>query len=140
MWGIQPSQGRRSFLHHATRSLSAVAFLSLLEQTQETQSRAKEADADPLAARPGHFPATADRIIFLYSTGGVSRETITKITEAPFNQRSHQADFTGELFETISFQNWGSILYHQSNCSSVVLLYRVLVGQSDRLSVCSEIK
>lgn len=72
MWGMQPSQGRRSFLHHATRSLSAVAFLSLLEKTQGMQSRAKGADADPLAARPGHFPATADRIIFLYSTGGVS--------------------------------------------------------------------
>jgi hypothetical protein len=36
------------------------------------EATAAAASTDPLAARPGHFPAKADRVIFIYSTGGVS--------------------------------------------------------------------
>jgi hypothetical protein len=33
---------------------------------------AEDSPADPLALKPGHFPAKAKRVIFLYATGGVS--------------------------------------------------------------------
>src|SRR5262245_38132398 len=33
---------------------------------------ARASSADPLAARPSHFPARAKRVIFLYMSGGVS--------------------------------------------------------------------
>ena len=45
-----------------------VALAGLLGE----EAKAAAASADPLAARPGHFPAKADRVIFIYSTGGVS--------------------------------------------------------------------
>jgi hypothetical protein len=54
---------RREFLHRASGGFGAVALAGLWAETQA---------ADPLAARPGHFPAKADRVIFLFSTGGVS--------------------------------------------------------------------
>jgi hypothetical protein len=45
-----------------------VALAGLLGE----EATAAAASADPLAARSGHFPAKADRVIFIYSTGGVS--------------------------------------------------------------------
>src|SRR5262245_58161378 len=53
----------RGFLHRASGGFGAVALAGLWAETQA---------ADPLAARKGHFPARADRVIFLFSTGGVS--------------------------------------------------------------------
>jgi len=56
---------RRDFLRRASGGFGALALAGLWAEAQA-------ADADPLAARPGHFPAKADRVIFLFSTGGVS--------------------------------------------------------------------
>jgi hypothetical protein len=56
---------RRAFLHRASGGFGAVALAGLWAEAQASSS-------DPLAARPGHFPAKADRVIFLFSTGGVS--------------------------------------------------------------------
>ena len=55
---------RREFLQRASGGFGALALAGLWNELQG-------APADPLAARPGHFPAKADRVIFLYSTGGV---------------------------------------------------------------------
>lgn len=57
---------RREFLRTASGGFGALALSGLLSELQATPS-------DPLAARPGHFAAKADRVIFLYSTGGVSQ-------------------------------------------------------------------
>ncbi len=57
---------RREFLHRASGGFGAVALAGLWAEAQATDP------SDPLAARPGHFPAKADRVIFLFSTGGVS--------------------------------------------------------------------
>src|SRR4051794_13532093 len=56
---------RRQFLHQASGGFAAVALAGIWAE-------AAAATADPLAPRPGHFPAKADRVIFLFSTGGVS--------------------------------------------------------------------
>ena len=58
---------RREFLHRASGGFGALALAGLWSELQ-----AAETPADPLAARPGHFPAKADRVIFIFSTGGVS--------------------------------------------------------------------
>jgi hypothetical protein len=60
---FQPT--RREFLHRASGGFGALALAGLWDE-------AHGASVDPLAARQGHFPAKADRVIFLYSTGGVS--------------------------------------------------------------------
>lgn len=59
-------QTRREFLQAASGGFGALALAGLWNETYG-------APADPLAPRPGHFPARADRVIFLYSTGGVSQ-------------------------------------------------------------------
>jgi hypothetical protein len=56
---------RRQFLQHASGGFAATALCGIWNDLQA-------APADPLAARAGHFAAKADRVIFLYSTGGVS--------------------------------------------------------------------
>lgn len=56
---------RRAFLQRASGGFGALALASLVAESQA-------APADPLAPRKGHFPATADRVIFLFSTGGTS--------------------------------------------------------------------
>ena len=62
--GLFPT--RREFLRRASGGFGALALAGLCHETQA-------ASTDPLAPRSGHFPAQADRVIFLYSTGGVSQ-------------------------------------------------------------------
>ena len=57
---------RRAFLSAASGGFGAVALAGIM--AGESQAGA----IDPLTARPGHFPAKAERVIFLFSTGGVS--------------------------------------------------------------------
>ena len=56
---------RRAWLQRASGGFGALALAGLWAESQ--------AATDPLAPRPGHFPAKADRVIFLFSTGGVSQ-------------------------------------------------------------------
>ncbi len=58
---------RRKFLSTASGGFGAMALAGIVAD------EAQAASIDPLAARAGHFPARADRVIFLYSTGGVSQ-------------------------------------------------------------------
>ncbi len=57
---------------------------------------AAEATADPLAARPPHFPVQAKRVIFLYMTGGVSH--VDSFDPKPALFRDHG--------KTITFNEW----------------------------------
>lgn len=57
---------RRRFLQTASGGFGAIALTGMMNEL-------KAASSDPLSARPGHFEAKADRVIFLYSTGGVSQ-------------------------------------------------------------------
>src|SRR6478752_7445553 len=56
---------RRQFLATSTMGLGGLALASLLNEghAQET---------NPLRARPGHFPAKAKAVIFLFMAGGPS--------------------------------------------------------------------
>ncbi|MBQ11389.1 MAG: hypothetical protein CMJ45_07560 [Planctomyces sp.] len=60
-----PTTTRRDFLHRASGGFGAIALSGLWNDLQA-------ASHDPLAARKGHHTPKADRVIFLYSTGGVS--------------------------------------------------------------------
>jgi len=59
---------RRSFLHRASGGFGAIALAGIWAEATAAEAN----PSDPLAPRPGHFPAKADRVIFLFSTGGVS--------------------------------------------------------------------
>jgi len=65
-----PSVGttRREWLNRAAGGFGSIALSALLADLAEAETGA----VDPLAPRPGHFPAKAKRVIFLYMTGGVS--------------------------------------------------------------------
>ena len=62
---------RREFLHRASGGFGAIALAGIWAEEQARAS-APDPSLDPLAPRKGHFPATADRVIFIFSTGGVS--------------------------------------------------------------------
>src|SRR5262245_61631282 len=64
----RPLLTRRDLLLHAGGGFGAVALRAMLAEQVAAGARA----VDPLAPRPVHFPAKADRVIFIYSTGGVS--------------------------------------------------------------------
>ena len=59
---------RRDFLRRASGGFGALALAGLWNELHVTASAA----TDPLAPRLTHYPAKADRVIFIYSTGGVS--------------------------------------------------------------------
>jgi len=59
---------RREWLSRGAASLGSVALASLLDPA----SSAAASTEDPLAPKPPHLPPRANRVIFLYMTGGVS--------------------------------------------------------------------
>ncbi len=62
---------RRQLLRRAGGGFGALALAGMLAETRTTAAPTSSA-SDPLAPRPGHFPATAKNVIFLFSTGGAS--------------------------------------------------------------------
>ena len=65
MNGVGYSHTRRAFLRTSTMGLGAMALSSLLNEGSAQ-------DANPLRPRPGHFPAKAKSVIFLFMAGGPS--------------------------------------------------------------------
>ena len=63
---------RRELLHRASGGFGAIALAGLWSELQAAETKAKAAPRDPLAARPPQYPAKADRVIFIFSTGGAS--------------------------------------------------------------------
>src|SRR5215467_4219818 len=60
---------RRELLGRTAVGFGSLALASLLA---EDSSGSETLPADPLAARPPHFPARARRVIFLFMKGGPS--------------------------------------------------------------------
>src|SRR5262245_64438012 len=67
-WAGEPVTSRRAFLRQAGGGFGAIAASWLLADEQAHAGSA----ADPLAARPGHFPPRATRVISLFMHGGPS--------------------------------------------------------------------
>jgi hypothetical protein len=66
---------RREFLHRASGGFGALALAGLwndLRASEPPGDTATKMPTDPLAARQPQFAPRADRVIFLYSTGGAS--------------------------------------------------------------------
>src|SRR5687767_14386339 len=64
-----------SFLYRPMRRRAVLQSLvgsSILLPGIISNLLAEQSPTDPLAPRPGHFPAKAKRIIFIFSNGGVS--------------------------------------------------------------------
>ncbi|MBL9154653.1 MAG: DUF1501 domain-containing protein [Verrucomicrobiales bacterium] len=75
---------RRDFLQRASGGFGAVALAGLWDELQ--------AATDPLAAGKGHHPARADRVIFIFSTGGVSQ--VDTFDHKPQLTRDHGKSIT----------------------------------------------
>ncbi|MFP6768908.1 MAG: DUF1501 domain-containing protein [Planctomycetaceae bacterium] len=83
------STTRRDFLHRASGGFGAIALSGLWNDLQA-------APHDPLAARQGHHAPKADRVIFLYSTGGVSHVDT-------FN---HRPQLTADHGKSVTASRW----------------------------------
>ena len=104
---------RREFLRRASGGFGALALAGLWNELHA-------ASADPLAARAGHFAAKADRVIFLYSTGGVSQ--VDTFDHKPQLTRDHGKSVTasrwlnksGNYERFLIKPRWGFQQYGQS--------------------------
>jgi hypothetical protein len=67
-----PSPSRREFLREAGGGFGALALAWLCEQEGRQARAASVVPLDPHAPRPPHFPARAERVIFLFMHGGPS--------------------------------------------------------------------
>src|SRR6185295_8156745 len=65
---IEPLYTRRDFLLRGGAGFGALALTYLLGADKVLGARA----LNPLAAKPGHFPAKAKNVIFLFMEGGPS--------------------------------------------------------------------
>jgi hypothetical protein len=78
---------RRDFLYSLGASIGSVAFSALLPNSASAADK-----ANPLAPRPGHFPAKAKNCIFLMMEGGPSH--IDTFDPKPMLNRMHLSEFT----------------------------------------------
>src|SRR3954453_10797738 len=65
-------QTRRHFFERCGVGLGAMALASLFDR-EGVAAGASSRDVNPLAARPGHGPARAKSVIFLFMAGGPSQ-------------------------------------------------------------------
>lgn len=63
---------RRSFLRRAGSGMGLLALAGLLEQ-ERARADTDDQSLHPLASRPGHFPAQAKSVIWLFMNGGQSQ-------------------------------------------------------------------
>lgn len=68
---MQPDISRRQYLQNCGAGFGAVALTHMLARTAAAQAPEPEI-SNPLLCRPGHFPARAKRVIFLFMHGGPS--------------------------------------------------------------------
>ena len=83
------STTRREFLHRASGGFGSVALSGLWSDLQA-------APRNPLGARHGHHEAKADRVIFLYSTGGVSH----------IDTFNHRPQLTADHGKSVTASRW----------------------------------
>src|SRR5216684_4151692 len=67
---LPQAQSRRDFLFQAGGGFGAIALSSLL--ARDSWADSVRASANPLAAKPGHFPGKAKSVIFMFMVGGPS--------------------------------------------------------------------
>src|SRR5947209_5140524 len=72
---LPTAQSRRDFLCRAGGGFGALALSYLLarDRTGRADQHPARPAANPLAARPPHFPARAQSVIFLFMVGGPSQ-------------------------------------------------------------------
>jgi hypothetical protein len=84
---------RRDFLRDSACGLGMIALSQLLS----SKASAAAGDVNPLAAKPGHFPARAKNVIFLFMEGGPSqldlfdpKPALAKLDGAPLPESMRQ--------------------------------------------------
>ena len=108
---IKPT--RRQFLETTSGGFAATALAGIWSDVEA-------ASRDPLAARSGHYAPQADRVIFVYSTGGVSH--VDTFDHKPQLTKDHGKSITaarwlnksGEFKRYLIQSRWGFNRYGQN--------------------------
>src|SRR6201985_1204409 len=66
-------QTRRQFFRDCGVGLGSIALATLIGKDSAQGAGASALLTEPLAVRPGHFPARAKRVIYLFMAGGPSQ-------------------------------------------------------------------
>jgi hypothetical protein len=85
---------RREFLYSLGASVGSIAFASALAAELETRNSKSGPSPNPLAPKPGHFPAKAKSCIFLMMEGGPSH--IDTFDPKPELEKLHLQEFVRE--------------------------------------------
>ena len=100
---VSKLRSRREILRQSAVGFGALAFASLLAE----ESVRAQNTADPLAPRPGHHPARAKRVIFLFMKGGPSH--VDTFDYKPRLQRDHGRPYPFER-PRVTFASTGNLL------------------------------
>lgn len=87
---------RRDLMVSAAGGLGAIALRSILADEARADSTGSSSAADPLAPHPSHFAPRAQRVIFLYMTGGVSH----------VDTFDHKPKLIADHGKSITVDNW----------------------------------
>ncbi len=87
---------RRDLIASAAGGLGAIALRSILAEEARADSTGSASAADPLAPHPSHFAPRAQRVIFLYMTGGVSH----------VDTFDHKPKLIADHGKSITVDNW----------------------------------
>jgi hypothetical protein len=101
-----PVFSRRDLLRTSANGFGALALTSMLGE-EAAAAVAKPPAGGALAERPGHFPARAKRIIFLFMHGGPSQ--VDTFDPKPLLIRDHGKPYPGEK-PRVQFAQTGNLL------------------------------
>jgi hypothetical protein len=139
---------RRELLHRAAGGFGAIALAGIWSDLARA-GQTPAALTDPLAPKPGHFPARAKTVIFIFSTGGTSHvdtfDHKPKLYEAhgkTVADATQRAGRRGAAAQFIKRPNWGfkpygrcgtmvsDLFLHLGACADDLCVVRSMHGDS----------
>jgi hypothetical protein len=147
--GMHSNPDRRQLLQSCGAGFGAIALNELLVRTAAADPVTEtKPSANPLTARPGHFPARAKRVIFLFMHGGPShidtfdyKPMLEKYNgqPLPFEKPRIQFSKTGNLLSSPwKFQQYGQsgawvsdLFPHVGQCADDITFIKSIHGSNE---------
>jgi len=144
---VTPGCSRRQLLQRTSAGFGSLALSELLARTA-TADHSLKAPQNPLASHPGHFPARAKRVIFLFMHGGPShvdtfdyKPELTRLDGQPLPIEKPRIQFaqTGNLLRSPwKFRQYGScgawvsdLFPHVGRCADDITFIKSIHGSNE---------
>jgi hypothetical protein len=144
---VTPGCSRRQLLQRTSAGFGSLALSELLARTA-TADHSLKAPQNPLVSHPGHFPARAKRVIFLFMHGGPShvdtfdyKPELTRLDGQPLPIEKPRIQFaqTGNLLRSPwKFRQYGScgawvsdLFPHVGRCADDITFIKSIHGSNE---------